>query len=247
MRSTNNLQLICVLVLLQFFSARLSSAQEGVIFQGELNEDNINVRADSTVSARTICALKKGEIVEVLRESYGWYKIRLPHSAPSFIKKDFLLSIDNKTARVLKNNVNIRLGPDTSSVILGKANTGDVVNILEKNGDWLKIDPIPNSFGWINKNFVNRIENRELVSGIKAGVQGDKEEIIVEGIIRPKVFTRVATHKLIDLEKTYLLKGDKAYLDSFIGRKVKVSAKIIDPAMQKYPILAVEKIEAITQ
>ena len=142
-------------------------------FPGQINSDNINLRQDSTVSSQTLSLLRKGEKVEVVSESYGWYKIRLPKSAPSYVKKDFFECINYKiidtgspvpsqikectSAKAINDNVNVRLKPSESSAVLGKINKNEVVRVLEEKAGWLRIEPIQNSFGWVNKKFIDTI------------------------------------------------------------------------------------------
>ena len=145
---------ISLLALLILFSFDISSAQELLPFQGEINADNINVRSDATVSSEIICTLKKDDRVEVVSLFYEWYKIRLPKSTPSFIKKNLVSNSDGKTAIVAKDNVNIRLHPNESCPIIGKASKNQIINILADKGDWYRIEPIDNSFGWVHKKFI---------------------------------------------------------------------------------------------
>lgn len=206
------------------------------LFQGEVKGHDINIRSDSTLSSEVICKVDKGEPVDVSSELYDWYKIRLPQAAPSFIKKDFVtLSKDGKIAKVSADFVNIRLRPDISSPILGKVNKDEMVDILQDKGDWYRIKPVKNSFGWIHKSFVS--ESRKDIT----------KDITVEGMVKPKTFTRIASHKLIleDNNKVYLLKADIEDLNPFNNRKVKITGKLVDPTKQKYPIIEVEKIEAL--
>jgi SH3-like domain-containing protein len=245
MRHIQNISL--GLLALLFAASGLSLAQEEekttpCLFQGEVTSNNINVRTDSTAGATAICKVNRGEPVEVMQEAYGWYKIRLPAGAPSFVKQDLLEPIDDKTAKVSGNSVNIRLKPDTSSAILGKLKDEGTVNVISSNGGWCQIEPTPDSYGWIHKSFVKKTEKTKSY-GKKAVIAGDK--ITVEGVIRPKVFTRVASYKLIAEGKVYLLRGDAATLDSFIDRKVSVSGTLSDPTKQKYPIIEIANIEAL--
>ncbi|MFA5145198.1 MAG: SH3 domain-containing protein [Candidatus Omnitrophota bacterium] len=137
------------------------------LFQGEVNADNINLRSDSSVTSEVISILNKNEKVEVVLELYEWYKIRLPKPAPCYIKKNLAecsgMSPENKckNARVLKNKVNIRLHPAESSPILGVADKNETVNVIKEKGDWYKIEPTQNSFGWINKIFINKAPVRD--------------------------------------------------------------------------------------
>ena len=145
-----------ILIFLFFQCAPALYAQESFPFKGKVNADNINVRTDSTVSSEAICSLNRDADVEVISQIYDWYKIKLPPKTPSFIKKDFATMIDDKTAKVSGDNVNIRLRPDTSSAIVGRVNKDEVVSILEDKGEWYRIEPASSTFGWIHKRFVKR-------------------------------------------------------------------------------------------
>jgi uncharacterized protein YgiM (DUF1202 family) len=118
---------------------------------------------DSTVSSAVICVLNKGERVEVTLELYDWYKIRLPKAAPAYIKKNMAACLSYTTqkycesAKVIKNSVNIRLSPNESSPIIGKAVKDEIINIQQEKGGWYKIYPIINSYGWIHKKFINKV------------------------------------------------------------------------------------------
>jgi len=233
-------------------------AQEHNSFQGRVNTDNINIRCDSTVSSEIIYKVNKNERLEIISESYDWYKIRLPKSAPSFIKKDLVSPIDEKSAKAIKDNVNIRIKADESSSIVGKAQKNEVVSILRDRGDWYKIEPVNNSFGWIYKKFIDKLPAGDKV-GAPQFINKSKEEnktiseipaleenVTIEGTIKPKVIKQVATHKLVAQDnKVFLLRGDKEKLNSFNYRKVKVIGKLTAPDKQKYSILEIEKIEAL--
>lgn len=224
--------------------------QSPSLFQGELNDNNINVRSDSTVSSKVICVLNRGEPVEVVKESYEWYKIRLPKTAPSFIKKGMVMLIDDKAATVSKDNVNIRLEPNESSPILGEAGKNEVINILGESAEWYKIEPLSNSFGWVHKRFVNKTEAIRRIK--EAGLPPEKapgdESLIIEGVIKPygKVIKRLATHKLFTTDnKVFLLKGNKESLNSLNYRKVRVTGKPDNSTGRKYTTIEIVKIEAI--
>jgi uncharacterized protein YgiM (DUF1202 family) len=216
-----------------------NSTNESYLFQAEVTGEDINVRTDSTVSSDVICKVKKGEQVDVVSSLYDWYKIRLPKDAPSYIRKDFVKISEDNIASVAKDNVNIRSKPDISSPILGKIKRDTRVTIIEDKGDWYKIEPVDNSFGWINKNFANRIAEKKVA-------KKENNSITIQGIIKLKTFTRVATYKLIgDDDRIYLLKADKDKLDPFNQRKVRITGKIVDPTKPRHPIIEVEKIEPL--
>jgi uncharacterized protein YgiM (DUF1202 family) len=138
-------------------------AQSVVALKGQVNSDNINLRADSTPVSEVICIVNKGTEVEVVEEYYDWYKIRLPKSAPSYIKKRFVACLDEavqpvcSNARVISNRVNIRARPSESAPILGRADKTQSLVILSEEKGWYKIQPIPNSYAWIHKKFIDPI------------------------------------------------------------------------------------------
>lgn len=248
--------------------------QKTILFLGEINADNINVRSDSTTSSKIICILNKGEYIEVTKELYEWYKIKLPKTAPSFIRKDLveLIEIDGKIAKVTKNNVNIRFAPDESSAILGRADINEVINIISETPQWYRIEPIDNTFGWIHKKFVDgpemihekraqtqtayplpkerdsRLRIMKKENKIRPVATLTNETLTIEGVIKPygKVVKRIATHKLITADKeVFLLKGNKENLDVLIYHKVKITGKPLQEKAQKYTTIEILKIEAL--
>lgn len=211
---------------------------------GTLNANDINVRCDSSANSTLICKAYKGQGVEVVSEKYGWYKIKLPKTAPCFVKKMLVAPIDEKTAKGLKENINVRLEPSEGSRILGKIDKNEVINILEDKGEWYKIEPPANSYGWVHKKFVEQAPQTPAVT-----LTQQQQTLIIEGTILPygKVLRRRATHKFIVKGKdVFLLKGNPDNLNSFIYRNVKITAKPVTPSKKtKYPLIEIIKMEAV--
>jgi uncharacterized protein YgiM (DUF1202 family) len=257
MRWANKISVVLFSIFILFALVALANSNDkSTVFQGVINADNINIRTDSTVNSKIICKINKGEPVEVVKELYGWYKIRLPKIAPSYIKKNLVTLLGEKTAQVLEDNVNIRLDASESSWILGRVNMNEVVNILEDKGGWYRIEPVNNSFGWIHKKFIDKVDVLKKIEDVQSIPDIKKEERLISekptlenniltGIIKPygKVLGRKATHKLITEDnRVFLLKGNKESLDSLNYHRVKITGKLI--GAQKYPIVEVTKIEA---
>lgn len=237
-------------------------AEDFVVFTGQVNAGKINVRADATVNSKTVCALEKGALVEVVSEAYDWYRIRLPAEAPSYIKKDFVQCIDTlsdkcESAKVTGDKVNVRLGPNESSWIIGQAEKGTVIKVIGVSGVWYRIVPVHQSYGWINKKFVNKeivvFEKSQASASTQAACPSAVSmqasgNIVAEGTVSPygMVLWRKATHKLITADnKVYFLKGDRKGLNSLNRHKVRVTGKIINPENKKYPIIEAALIEVL--
>lgn len=264
-RTTRNRIFFVVSISVLFFSSACS-AQQALPFYGEVTADNINVRADSTVSSEAVCALNKGSRVEVLAELYDWYKIRLPKNVPAYIKKDFLECVSYKsvvstaqtapmqpvkeclTAKLLNDRVNVRLHPDTGSKILGIVNKNDTVMLSGESAEWYRIEPPLNTFGFISKQFVKQAA--AVTTAVSPAVnpsQAPSDALIaLEGVVQPygKFFNRPATHKLVTADNTiYLLRGDKNSLNALNYKKVSVTGTRVQVSEQKYPVVEVKTLE----
>ena len=270
-------KIVLFVLLLGFVFAGTVFAADFTAFTGQINADDINVRVDSTVSSTVVCVLSKGQLVEVISEVYDWYKIHLPKAAPSYVKKELVECINNSSAKcssakVTGDRVNIRLCPSESSWILGKVDNLTVVNIIQDEGSWYKIEPVHQSYGWVNKKFVNKEivvpkEDEKPVAALATGGQTTafrpaalvtggqttaalqpSEQMVIEGTVSPygMVLWRKATHKLVtDSKEIYFLKGNRKGLDSLNYHKVKVSGKLISPKNSRYPIIEVAIIEVL--
>ena len=250
--------------------ARAVFAAGFTAFTGQVNAGDINVRVDATIGSAVVCILAKGQLVEVVSEVYDWYKIRLPKESPSYIKKDLVECINSSaakcsSAKVIGSKVNIRLGPNESTWILGKVDESTVVNIIKEEGSWYEIEPVHQSYGWVNKKFINKnivvfkeksaaflqpaaLQPVDLVVGNQAAVIQPDGQLAVEGTVSPYgvVLWRKATHKLVtDNNEVYFLKGNRKGLDSLNYRKVRVTGKLITPKNSKSPIIEVAIIEVL--
>lgn len=237
----------------------LSFAEEKPPFLGEINAKDINLRQDATIASKVISVLREGERVEIVSESYDWYKARLPKSVPVYVKKNLAACIKYEasasvaatpsvarcsSAKILGNRVNLRAKPSQDAPIVGVADYNEIVNVLAESGSWYKVEPIQNSFGWVNKRFVKRVvlPKKEPASPRETAAN----PAIFTGIVEPYgvVFMRKATHKLVTPEqKIYLLKGNYATLNALNRQKVKVTGKITSPSGAKYPTIEVKIIE----
>ncbi len=248
-------------VLLLFFANTLNLAQGSSLFQVEVRDNDINIRSDSTANSPAICKVNRGELLSVVLEHYGWYKIVLPLDTPVFIKDDFLAPVDAKSARVIRDRVNIRVGPSDSFAVIGMAKKDQLVKVLDHKRGWYRIEPIDSCFGWIHKQFTKKLTDVPPLEPAKNQNPASAENKVVilgnpsqdtnfsaTGIINPygMVLKRPATHKLITEDKgVFLLKGNKEKLNALTCCKVKVSGKIISGPKEKYPVIEVTRLEQL--
>lgn len=261
---------ICFVILL---SCSLLSAKEEYPYLGLIIRDDINVRAGASVSSETLCKLAKNEKVSVVGKSYDWYKIILPKEASCYINEKYAV-VEDSLGLVVGNRVNIRTKPGENYSIVGRANKGEKVKILKKDGDWYSIEPTESCFGWVHSKFisfyselnkgkvsvscaadkvsVSKSEPKEATVVTKKNVVQKQEAlsgntVSASGVLQAmgRVFNRAGTHKLVsDGKILYILSGDRAKLDNFINYKVKVVGEINNLVSSKYPVIVVKEITA---
>ena len=238
-----------------FFFVCFSYAQDSG-FSGEINSSGINLRTDATTTSAVLFVLDKGEKVEVVLGQFGWYKVRLPKIVSVYVKKNLVECIKSTeipavstadapvkkcvSAKILGDRVNIRSKPSESAPIVGIVDKNEIVNVVSETGDWYKIEPIQNSFGWVNKKFIDKVVP-------PPAKENDEQLPVFTGTVQPYgvVFMRSATHKLVTADnKIYLLKGNRVTLNALNRQQVRVIGKIISVPSAKYPIIEIKIIEA---
>jgi len=217
---------------------------------GLVNSDDINIRCDSNISSAIIAKLTRGQRVEILLERYDWYKIRLPRYAPAYVKKQFVEITDKQQASINAKFVNIRLGPDDSAAIIGRGETGEPVEVIGESGDWYKIVPVKNSFGWAHKQFITTIAAVKMPDAITAASSTIKPaqnaDITCEGILQLNANKRYP-YKLVTKDYLiYLVKPPAVEnIDDLLYQKIKIIGKSIPKPKEKYPAIEAVKVEPL--
>jgi uncharacterized protein YgiM (DUF1202 family) len=247
---------ISLLILVPILISGVSFAQESFPFQGIAKSSEINVRSDATISSKVVCKLNQGDKVDVVSESYDWYRIRFPKKASVYVKAnlaecikfekgaDGIESSNCLSAKVLRNRVNVRILPDESGAIIGVVDENEIINVRGKEAGWYIIEPIQNSFAWVHRKFIDKAPTNVTLS--TQAIPGN-DNVVLKGQVLPygMVFRRTATHKLVTLDnKIYLLNGNRASLNALNRSKVKVIGNIISSPKTRYPVVQVKIIEA---
>lgn len=238
------LGIVCALAV----SCAVSRAQDQYPFTVEVTDDGVNLRCDSTVAAEVICEVRQKQHLEVIGQAYDWYKVKLPVHAPAFVYEKYITTDDGVSGTVTRTNVNVRLRPELGAAILGQGQKGDSVVIVKKTDGWYKIEPSGSLTGWINRKFVNLISKQkaQAVSERKQG--GIQEYVVVEGPLKAKFFTGIATHKLISsaTKELYLLRSVTVDLNQFRNRTVRVTGVPVQTPGIHLPLLEVDKVEELS-
>ncbi|MBU4140755.1 MAG: SH3 domain-containing protein [Candidatus Omnitrophica bacterium] len=196
-------------------------------------KNKVNIRAGQGLNFEILGQLNKGDTVMVLGRESAWYKIKLPGEALCFVHKDYI-----EEGVIKADKVRARAGCGLNFNILGILQRGEAVDILEEDGDWLRITPPEGSAGWIKKDYLRQLP-----------FPPPKKRIEAQGVIDDlgKIVNRQGTHKLIENKIArrkilYYLKSANADLSRYVYQKVRIIGELEDLEDSPYPVINVEQI-----
>ncbi len=218
-------------------------------FKGIVKENGVNVRADSTVNAPSLGKLYKGEVIDIVREKYSWYKFKLPLRFKCYVASKYLTKISSKGARVIPSSLNVRISPSLEAPIIGRLNKGQVVLVLGESDGWTQIRCYPYTWGWVHKKFIKILpsESQEKNNAISSTSLQKKNQIalpppLAKGILKrlPKKFKKCKANYFLKNEGgIILLQINSINVENLINKKVAIWGKSRD---NKCIYVKVEKI-----
>jgi uncharacterized protein YgiM (DUF1202 family) len=133
-----------------------------------VNADEVNVRSGPGDNYYPVMKLNRGDRVEVYRhDPGGWYAVRPPQGAYSWVLAEFIKPGDDNTGTVVGERVVARVGSsfsDVRDVIQVRLDRGETVEILEAKRfnagpgaqTWYKIAPPAGEFRWVSGKYVEQ-------------------------------------------------------------------------------------------
>ncbi|HEX4055741.1 MAG TPA: hypothetical protein VHX86_15865 [Tepidisphaeraceae bacterium] len=126
--------------------------------EGAVNVDSVFVRSGPGEGYYPTQTLTKGAAITVVGIKFDWLKILPPEGSYSYVGSVFVdKSADGASGKVNRNDVNIRAGSLVNAMkttVQTRLNTGDQVQIIGKDDEYLKIKPPAGAYLYINKQFV---------------------------------------------------------------------------------------------
>ncbi|MGD6836606.1 SH3 domain-containing protein [Bacillus thuringiensis] len=131
----------------------------------KVNTTTLRIRTGPSTSHSTLGLVSEGEILQVIKEIDGWYKIKY-NNRDAYVCKEYVttnnLTVKNKTSKVEASgsytvnvsSLRIRTGPNNSHTVLGVLNKGQVVQVVGEVQDWYKIK-FNGKDAYINKDYVS--------------------------------------------------------------------------------------------
>src|SRR5688572_6467756 len=128
-----------------------------------VSQRNVNIRGKAAVNSEVITRLDRGDRVIVLEEvtltkpkqdePAKWAKIALPTNAAVWAHASFL---DQTNNTVKASRLNLRTGPSENHSVIGRLPKGATVKPIDQKGEWVKIEPPADAYGYVAAHLLNR-------------------------------------------------------------------------------------------
>ena len=113
-----------------------------------------NIRSGPGTSYEIMWKAEQYYPISVLKKRGNWYLFRDFEGDTGWVHKSLLGSVNSVV--VIKNKCNIRSGPSTKNRILFTVEKGVPFKIIDKRGNWLKVEHADGDRGWIYKTLVKK-------------------------------------------------------------------------------------------
>ncbi|SCN25300.1 Gamma-D-glutamyl-L-lysine endopeptidase [Clostridium sp. N3C] len=139
-----------------------SSSQQSATTKGTVTASKLNVRSGPGTNYDSIHTLWQGNVVTVLEQSNGWYKIQLSNGKTGWVSGTYLQvsgtenpvkSLSN-TGTVTASKLNVRSGPDTSYSIIHTLWQGNTIKVIGESNGWYKIQLSNGTTGWVSGTYL---------------------------------------------------------------------------------------------
>lgn len=126
-------------------ASTLAHAQEFLSIKG----NTVNIRAKPTTQSEIAWELINGYPVQVTERKGDWLKVKDFEGALGWVHKPLTTNVPHYLMKVDK--ANLRSGPGTSHKAVAKLSKYDIVQTLEKQGEWAKVRTADGLEGWISQ------------------------------------------------------------------------------------------------
>ena len=118
--------------------------------------NNVNIRKGPGTEYPAYLKAPMGYEVDAIAQKGEWLEIELPPKESSWISREYLQKIDDKTGIVIGNNVNVRLGPGTQFDQIYTVPVGQKFQVLQMDikGEWYRVAPMPADTAYILYSYV---------------------------------------------------------------------------------------------
>lgn len=131
---------------------------------GTVTASALNIRSGPSTSNSVVGYAYKGDKLQILETSNGWYKVKLSNGKTGWGSGKYInVSGDSssetpssgKTGTITADALNVRSGPSTSYGKVTMVYKGQSVTILESSNGWHKIKTQNGQIGWASSDYIS--------------------------------------------------------------------------------------------
>jgi hypothetical protein len=139
------------LIFLMTFLTGLSAFEP---FTGKITRDRVRMRLMPDLTSKILKEFAKNDLVTVVDETEEYFAIKPSPDQKAYVFRSFVLD-----GIVEANHVNVRLGPDLESPVIGQLKQQDTVEgvICETNPKWLEITPPETVHFFVYKEYIEKM------------------------------------------------------------------------------------------
>jgi uncharacterized protein YgiM (DUF1202 family) len=127
-------------------------------YRGVVLGDSVNVRSGPGTAYDVVLQLTGGCEVEVIGEAFGWLLVRPAAQVRVFVSRDLVEPKGDGIAVVTRDRVNIRSRAAAEGTVVGQANRGDVVRMIDNDGAFVAIAAPPEVCVYVHRDLVRRAD-----------------------------------------------------------------------------------------
>ena len=119
----------------------------------------VNVRQGPGMSYRSLAKVHQGETYQLIEERAGWVKVQMKRNQAGWVAKTYTkLVLEQAVSQ--EDRLRVRLTPGRDGRIVGHLSKGEVVSVLETDGDWSKV-VTSSLIGWVFSSYLSSYHRQE--------------------------------------------------------------------------------------
>jgi SH3-like domain-containing protein len=145
---------IRLLTFLRLFVAALALHASGAFAQQfvEIKAREANMRSGPGERHAVQWSLSRGYPLQVISRRGEWLQVRDVEKDSGWVHRS--LTGKSQHMAVKSRVANVRQQPRTNARQVGQLQHGDVVRVLERRGDWVRVRPDAGQAGWVSRNLL---------------------------------------------------------------------------------------------
>lgn len=125
--------------------------------QKEVTAFSLNVRSGPGANHKVVDWLKKGQIVNVLKDGSDWDYVQFDNGKKGYVYDEYLKTIasGDETRSVTAYSLTVRTGPGANYQAIDWLKKGTNVKVISTSGDWVRIN-VNGKTGYVNGKYLTK-------------------------------------------------------------------------------------------